>query len=415
MRWITAHGIGVGTLPFGDLLGAAIALARDGYLPSQSQQFWFDFRRNDIPRWGERFAAQFTPAEGLFKQPDLARSLALLAEQGYRSFYDGDLARHIAEGLIDAGSPLRADDLTATRTRAVEPASLAYRGTTLLAPPPPTQGLSTLAIMGVLARFDLAALPPLGAARYHLLVEAVKQAFLDRHLIADPDFAPPPAWDFLDTQRLAAKASAIDTDKALAWPHPYQHGDTVFFAATDEQGRCASVLQSTYFDWGSGVVIGDTGILWQNRGGAFCTAPGDRNEIKPGKRPFYTLNPGIALKDGKPYLIYGTQGADGQPQTLSVVLSGLIDYAMAPAEALAQPRFLLGRTFSDSRDSLKLEQSLSDETIADLAALGHEVAPLPALSPIFGQAGVLRLTNTGLTEGSHDPRGEGNAIEARRP
>ncbi|WP_454016937.1 gamma-glutamyltransferase family protein [Azospirillum sp. Marseille-Q6669] len=402
-----------GTQPFADLLAPAIAQARDGYVPSRSQQFWFDFRRDEIPHW-EGFADHFDAVPGdLFTQPGLARSLSLLAEDGCRSFYDGRLGRQLAEGLAAAGSPLGAADLAATRTREEAPVGLDYRGLTLLAPPAPTQGLSTLAIMGVLSHFDLAALPPTSPLRYHLLVEAVKQAFLDRPLIADPDGSEPLPWDFLDPWRLAGKASAIEPARALPWPHPYRHGDTVFFAATDEQGRCASVLQSTYFDWGSGVLVGDTGVLWQNRGAAFSTVPGDRNAIKPGKRPFYTLNPGIALKNGKPHLLYGTQGADGQPQTLAVLLTGLIDYGMTPEEALAQPRFLLGRTFSDSRDSLKIEASLGEAAMGNLAALGHEVAPLPALSPIFGQAGVLRLADGGTVSGTHDPRGEGNALRAR--
>ncbi|WP_042700900.1 gamma-glutamyltransferase family protein [Azospirillum sp. B506] len=399
-----------GTRPFADLLAPAIALARDGYVPSRSQHFWFDFRRDEIPQWGN-FADHFSAVPGApFTQPGLAHSLSLLAEDGYRSFYDGRLGKLLAEGLAAAGSPLGAADLAATRTREETPASLDYRGLTLLAPPAPTQGLSTLAIMGILAHFDLAALLPTSPLRYHLLVEAVKQAFLDRPLIADPHRSEPAPWGFLDPQRLAAKAAAIDPERALDWPHPYQHGDTVFFAATDEQGRCASVLQSTYFDWGSGMAVGDTGILWQNRGAAFSTVPGDRNEIQPGKRPFYTLNPGIALKAGEPHLLYGTQGADGQPQSLSVLLTGLIDYGMTPEEALAQPRFLLGKTFSDSHDSLKIEASLGEAAIEALAALGHEVAPLPALSPIFGQAGVIGLGNADSPQGAHDPRGEGKAV-----
>ncbi|CAO3427359.1 gamma-glutamyltransferase family protein [Azospirillum endophyticum] len=404
-----------GTQPFADLLAPAIALARDGYVASRSQQFWCDFRRDESPQWG-RFAEHFNAAPGVpFEQPGLARSLSLLAEDGYRSFYDGRLGRQLTEGLAAAGSPLGAADLAATRTREENPASLGYRGLTLLAPPAPTQGLSTLAIMGILSHFDLAALSPASPLRYHLLVEAVKQAFLDRPLIADPDWSEPLSPDFLDPQRLAGKAAAIDPAHALPWPHPYQHGDTVYFAAADEQGRCASVLQSTYFDWGSGVLIGDTGILWQNRGAAFSTLPGDRNEIKPGKRPFYTLNPGIALKNGEPHLLYGTQGADGQPQTLSVLLTGLIDHGMTPEEALAQPRFLLGKTFSDSRDSLKVEASLGEAAMAELAALGHEVAPLPALSPIFGQAGAVSLTDADGLSGAHDPRGEGEALPSHAP
>lgn len=396
---------------FSDLLTPAIALAENGYRPSRSQDFWLEFRRAEIVGW-PGFAAAFDHpgSKGIFTQSSLAQTLRHIAEHGHRSFYEGKLARHLGGAMASVGSPLTAGDLRLTRTRDAEPVSQDYRGVTLLAPPPPTQGISTLAIFGILSRLDLAALPPLSAARYHLLVEAVKQAFLDREHIADPDFAGGNAHGFLDPMRLEEKARAIDRERPLAWPYPYRHGDTVFFAATDEQGRCASVLQSTYFDWGSGVVVGDTGILWQNRGAAFSVAPGHPNAIRSGKRPFYTLNPGIAFKDGSPHLLYGTQGADGQPQTLSMLLTGLLDYGMTPARALAQPRFLLGRTFSDSHDSLKVEQSLGESTISELAALGHDVFSLPALSPIFGQAGIICIQDEGKIVGAHDPRGEGVAI-----
>ncbi|WP_244455820.1 gamma-glutamyltransferase family protein [Agrobacterium pusense] len=394
-----------------DLLMPAIAFAESGYQPGNTQDFWLEFRRPEIAHW-PGFAAAFDhPASmGIFTQRPLARTLRHIAEHGYRSFYEGELARRLGEAMASLGSPITAADLQLTRTRDAEPVSQDYRGLTLFAPPPPTQGLSTLAILGILSRLDLASLPPSSAARYHLLVEAVKQAFLDREHIADPDFADGNSPGFLDPTRLEKKAQAIDHERALEWPHAYQHGDTVFFAATDEQGRCASVLQSTYFDWGSGVVVGDTGVIWQNRGAAFSVASGHPNAIKPGKRPFYTLNPGIAFKDGSPYLLYGTQGADGQPQTLSLVLTGLLDYGMTPEQALAQPRFLLGKTFSDVHHSLKVEQSPDANIIGGLTALGHDVLPLPALSPIFGQAGVICIQDQETILGSHDPRGEGVAM-----
>ena len=272
--------------------------------------------------------------------------------------------------------------------------------------------------MGILSRFDLVETTPGTAARIHLLVEATKQAFLKRSSIADPDFDTgkhDPAAAMLETGTLDAAAGRIDPASAMAWPHPVNSADTVFFAVTDPQGRCASLLQSTYFDWGSGVTVPGTGILWQNRGAAFSTEPGHPNCLAPGKRPFYTLNPGIAIRDGEPYLLYGTQGADGQPQTLSVLLTSLLDDGMTPEQALAQPRFLLGRTFSDSRDSLKIEGSLRPEEAETLSALGHEVAMLPALSPIFGQAGVIRLSENGSVEGAHDPRGNGSAASVALP
>ncbi|QDA36559.1 gamma-glutamyltransferase (plasmid) [Paracoccus liaowanqingii] len=392
---------GQGGIAVPDLLAPALALARDGFAVGASQRFWLDFRRDDWPGW-PGFAALFGQGgAGPLRQLQLAEMLALLARDGLRSFYDGAAARRVAQGLAQAGSPLRPADLAATRSRVAAPLSQTYRGLKLLAPPPPTQGLTTLAIMGILDRWPLPGDP---AARTHLLVEAVKQAFLDRDRIADPDHVPVDPAALLAPARLDAKAAAIRADRALPWPHVTRHGDTVFFAATDAQGRCASVLQSTFFDWGSGVVVGDTGILWHNRGAGFATAPGHPNRIAPGKRPFYTLNPGIALKDGRPHLLYGTQGADGQPQTLAVLLSALIDRGLSPAEALAEPRFLLGRTFSDSRDSLKLEGSLGARAIAALQALGHDIAELPALSPIFGCAGAIRIASGG-TEGAHDPRG----------
>ena len=184
-------------------------------------------------------------------------------------------------------------------------------------------------------------------------------------------------------------ARDISLDRAMPWPHQWKHGDTVFLGAIDEQGNAASVLQSTFFDWGSGVVAGDTGIIWQNRGAAFRSDPAHPNSFAPGKLPFYTLNPGIALKDGRPHIVYGTQGADGQPQTLAMVLTHLIDYARPPQHALAAPRFLLGRTFSDSRDSLKIERDVGEDVIAELGVRGHELSVIPANSPLAGQAGII--------------------------
>jgi gamma-glutamyltranspeptidase/glutathione hydrolase len=252
--------------------------------------------------------------------------------------------------------------------------------------------------------------PPDSASFYHRLVEAVKQAFLDRHSIADPRYSADVSLELLEPGRLATKAAAIDPGRALPWPEPYRHGDTALLAAVDDRGRCASLLQSLYFDWGSGVVVGDTGILWQNRGAAFSVDRASPNVIRPGKRPFYTLNPGLALRDGRPHLVYGTQGADGQPQTLSLLLSLLIDHGLDPSEALSRPRFLLGRTFSDSRDSLKIEESAGPETVAALAAMGHEISTINSFSPLGGQAGIIRITQDGAIDGAHDPRSDGGAI-----
>jgi oxamate amidohydrolase len=402
-----------GATSFPTLLADAIAHAREGFPVSKSQSFWLGFRARDAATW-PGFAKVFmregaSKAGSLFRQEGVAQALEDVAQDGPRSFYEGALAQRIAAGLAAAGSPLTAADLAATQTREVAPLSLSYRGVELLAPPPPTQGVSTMAIMGVLAHFDLAARQAGGADHIHLCVEAVKRAFLTREAIADPDFVAQPVADWLSEERLAEAAKTIAMDRALDWPQPFRTGDTVFYGAVDAEGRSVSVLQSIYFDWGSGVPVGETGILWQNRGAAFSVQPGHPNCLAPGKRPFYTLNPGLALRDGKPALVYGTQGADGQPQTLSMVLTRLIDFGEDPQAALAGPRFLLGKTFSDSRDSLKIEEDCGANVLADLAARGHQLSPIEPRNPLAGQAGAIVIDPDGALRGAHDPRGEGDA------
>jgi gamma-glutamyltranspeptidase/glutathione hydrolase len=390
------------------LLEDAITLAERGFPVSRSQTYWHEFRRGQIETWST--AAMAFPPHGVQHQPALAETLKQIATHGCRAFYEGELAAKLAAGLEAAGSPIRRRDLEQTQARVEAPLSLRYRDVELLAPPPPTQGITTLAIMGILNKFPMQDLDPDSADFYHLCVEAVKQAFLDRGQIADPDQVGQHCADWLASEHLAAKATAIDPRRALPWPARFQTGDTAYLAAVDSQGRSASMLQSIYYDWGSGVLLPDTGVLWQNRGAAFSTDPASPNYLAPGKRPFYTLNPGMALRHGKPWLLYGTQGADGQPQTLSVLISRLVDSGLDPLQALAAPRFLLGRTFSDSRDNLKIEERAGAPVIADLMARGHEAVTLPALSPIAGQAGIIRIGMDGWIDGAHDPRSDGCAV-----
>jgi len=265
--------------------------------------------------------------------------------------------------------------------------------------------------MGTLDRFDVAAIPEGSADYYHLLVEAVKHAFIDRNrYVADPDFVDVPANRLLSKANLDDHAKRIDMGRAAPWPNVFKPGDTVYIAATDKDGNCVSMLQTVYFDWGSGVVAGDTGILWHNRGASFSLNPQHINVLQPGKRPFHTLNPGMYLREGRPSLLYGTQGADGQPQTLAAVLTRLIDYKMDPLTALTRPRFLLGKTFSDTRDSLKLELDAGEDVFKALAARGHEISPIPAQSPLAGHPGAIRIESDGSLVGAHDPRSDGLAL-----
>lgn len=408
------------SLAWSALFERAIEYAQDGFAVTQSQHFWQTLRADELnaqPGFASTFAPNdAAPAPGSrFAQPALARSLERIARFGAREFYEGDLAGRIARGLRDAGSPLDAHDLASTHARVEAPLRVPYRGGELVGLQPPTQGVTMLEIMGTLAHFDFAAIEEGSADYYHLLVEAVKCAFVDRdRYVGDPDFTEVPIDMLLAPETLAAHARSIDMRRARAWPHRFRHGDTVFIGATDREGRSVSLLQTVYFDWGSGVVAGDTGILWHNRGAAFGAAFGTDvrhpNTLAPGKRPFHTLTPGMYLREGRPHLLFGTQGADGQPQTLAAILTRLIDYGMDPLAALARPRFLLGRTFSDTRDALKLEADAGAELLAELSARGHEVSTIAAQSPLAGHPGVIRIDADGWALGAHDPRSDGLAM-----
>lgn len=406
-----------GSKSWAELLKPAIGFARNGFPVSPSERFWMDFRQKemaDLPGVRSNFMiAGKVPEEGqIFKQPQLADTLEVLAVRGYRDFYDGKLAEKIAKGLKDAGSPLTASDLARTQARIEPPLRVAYRDGILLANQPPTQGITTLEIMGILDRFDLKNIPEGSADYYHVVVEAVKRAFIDRNqYVADPEFVKVPSEKLLSKAHLDQLAGGIQMKQALAWPYVFKNGDTVYIGATDAQGNSVSMLQTVYFDWGSGVMAGDTGILWHNRGASFSLKPDHPNVLQPGKRPFHTLNPGMYLKNDKPHILYGTQGADGQPQTLATILTRMIDYNMDPLTALSKPRFLLGKTFSDTRDSLKLEKDAGEQVFQELARRGHEMSVIPAQSPLSGHPGAIVIDQkTGTFSGAHDPRSDGRAL-----
>ncbi|WP_425495322.1 gamma-glutamyltransferase family protein [Pandoraea captiosa] len=407
-----------GQQAWSSLFSRATEYAANGFPITPSQHFWQTFRAGDLPNW-EGFSSVFMPNGRIpqvgerFHQPALARSLDSIATHGGREFYEGDLAARIAAGLKRVGSPLRASDLSRAQAREEAPLRVAYRDGELLGLRPPTQGVTTLEIMGILNRFDLKSMPEGSPDYYHVLVEAVKLAFIDRNrYVADPDFVDVPVDRLLASANLDAHARSIRMDRAMPWPHVFKTGDTVYIGAADAQGNCVSMLQTVYFDWGSGVVLGDTGVLWHNRGASFSLDPSSANVLAGGKRPFHTLNPGMYLKQGRPQLLYGTQGADGQPQTLAAVLTRLIDYDMDPLAALRRPRFLLGKTFSDSRDSLKLEQDAGADVFSALAARGHEMSPLPPQSQLAGHPGAIRIGEHGQMSGAHDPRSDGRALGA---
>jgi gamma-glutamyltranspeptidase/glutathione hydrolase len=410
------------TIPWGDLLQPAIRHAADG-IPVSPCQSRITAGTSDLLAAREpafaRFRATYldgdrapTPGQRL-TQPGLARTLETLARAGGRAFYEGAVAAEIGQACEAIGSPLRAGDLAAHRSRLVEPATVPYRGGLAATVPPPCQGLVALAVLGMLDETDVQACAQAPADYVHLAVEATKLAFGDRdRWLADPEHAPVPLGRLLDPAYLRDRGQRIAMDRAAAVPvsSGIEGGDTIACITADAAGNCVSLIQSIYHEWGSGVVAGETGVVLQNRGAGFTLDPAHANALAPGKRPFHTLTPFMYLRDGKPILAAGTMGGEGQPQTLVAVLTRVVDLGLDAQSAVEAPRWVYGRTWGAPTRALSIEGRFGESVAADLARRGHDVRVLDAWSDTAGHAQAIQLAPDGLLVGGGDPRADGPAL-----
>ena len=365
----------------------------------------------DVPGFAATFLNDGTaPVEGgVLRFPALAATLRRLAAAGLDDFYRGDTAAAIAADLQRIGAPVTLADLHAHRAEVRAALSVATRQGALFNFPPPTQGLASLMILALFDR--LAADQADGFAHVHGLVEATKQAFLVRdRVVGDPRFMAEPAQDWLAPERLDALAARIDPNRALPWPQPPSAGDTTWMGAIDGEGRAVSFIQSIYFEFGAGVVLPQTGILWQNRGASFTLTTSGRNALSPGRKPFHTLNPALArLSDGRT-MVYGTMGGEGQPQTQAALFTRYARYGQGLQAAITAPRWLLGRTWGEDSVTLKLESRFAPEVVEQLAQAGHAVEMLPQFTSTMGHAGAIVRHPDGWLEGATDPRSDGAAM-----
>lgn len=405
---------GGGRLPLDRLLADAIDHARHGIAVTAGQARLTEAKLGelaDVPGFAEAYLTNGkAPAEGaILTQPRLATTLERIAAEGPDGFYRGDLARSVAADLDAAGSPIGLADLQAHRARRVTPLAVDLPEGRIFNLPPPTQGLASLALLGIYRRLEVARAE--GVAFVHGLVEATKRAFrLRDRWVTDPAGLRDDPQTALDDARLDALAAEIDPARALPWPEPAASGDTVWMGAIDGDGCAVSFIQSIYWEYGSGVVLGETGLCWQNRGASFALDPTALNPLEPGRKPFHTLNPALArLADGRT-LSFGTMGGDGQPQTQATVFTRHVLHGMGLAEAIAAPRWLLGRTWGDMSTTLKLESRFEPALIEALRRLGHAVEVVEPMTDVMGHAGAVCLRPDGFIEGATDPRSDGAAV-----
>lgn len=404
-----------GRLPIARLLEDAIHYAKVGTPVTRSQSNCIAGKQAELEHV-PGFAQTFTPNARVprtgerFVNARLAATLQQLADAGLDDFYRGDLARGIASDLASLETLITLDDLERHTARECTPLALKHTLGTVYNMPPPTQGLVSLLILGVLDRVLADDMDPLGPEFVHACVEATKLAFKvrDEH-ITDPDHMRIDPGAQLDAAALDTMAQQVSMSRAAPWGGGRGPGDTVWMGVMDSDGVAVSFIQSIYHEFGSGIVLPHSGINWQNRGCSFSLDPAALNPLMPGRRPFHTLNPALArFADGRT-MVYGNMGGDGQPQSQSAVFSRIARYGWNPQAAIDAPRWLLGRTWGQSTDSLKLESRFPAETIDALRALGHDVEVLDPYDEAMGHAGAIVRNPDGMFEAGCDPRSDGAA------
>lgn len=454
--WREAHER-YGRLDWDQLFQDAIRYAREGVPVGRSLADWLVA---DVPVLMEHRSAGRIflpdgrpPREGeVLVQQDLARTLERLAGHGARGgFYQGETAERICDDLGRDGSPLRPEDFAGYHAEWVEPITTEYRGHTVVEFPPNTQGFAALQILNLIEGYDVAAWGDGTADYYHHMAEAVKLAFADRDAwLTDPAFVDIPLDRLVSKEYAAERRAMIDAECARIMeevepgvpfdPSAFQDeaalrraadggtadrhrrgprgtrrrpgaGDTCYFCVVDEAGLAVSVIQSIYHDFGAAVVGGDTGIVLQNRGSFFELDDTHPNRLEPGKRTFHTLIPAMLLRDGEPYLVYGTMGGEGQPQTHAAMVTRIVDFGYDVQQAIEAPRWLMGRTWGVASRDLSLEGRVPDEVVRELVRRGQPVKMLPDWDDNMGHAQAIRIDREArLLEGGADPRGDGAAL-----
>ena len=404
-----------GTITLSDALQPAIEFAERGFPVSTRLSL-------DINEEARKVAADSSlrtiflasgkaPAPGtILVQADLARTLRAIAAGGADEVYRGSTAQRIAQFIEREGGFVTANDLASHKSQWQDPISTTYAGKTVLAFPPNSQGLTFLEMLNIAEVVRPANEAPNSAAMIHALAEASKLAYQDRdRFLADPDFSAVPVERLISKAYAADRAKVIRRDTVVAPDSSRSvrdgNGDTIYLAVIDKDGNAVSMIQSLFAAFGSGRMVPGTGITLHNRGSLFELAPSHPNVIAPGKRPFHTLSPAMALNaDGSVAMAFGTPGGDGQPQTLLQILNNVLHYGMTPQQAVEAARW---RVFAGGR--LGVEPGIDAATRASLERRGH-VVRVQEPSAEFGGAQMIVIHSSGARMTGADPRREAYAI-----
>ena len=402
-----------GHLPWKDLFQPAIFYAKNGYpVPELIGAYFQSAARvfaND-PEGRQVYLPQgHPPALGeMFRNPDLAKALHLVAQEGPGAFYKGEISQAILKTSSELGGTLSTDDLAAFAPEWVEPVSTTYRGWTVYELPPNGQGMAALEMLNIMETMPASPDGPLSVAELHKKIEAMKLAYADlQRYNADPRFAKVPVKGLLAKDYAKERAKLIDPEKAncnVSYGAPAS--DTTYLSVVDREGNIVSLIQSNYSAFGSGVTVRGMGFVLQNRGGLFSLDPASPNVLAPRKRPFHTIIPAF-MERGDQHIGFGIMGGANQPLAHAQFVSNFVDYGMNIQAALENARFTVsGKGGCD----IVIESRVKPEVLGKLSAMGHELEIQGDYSTRMGRGqAVLHDSKTGVNYGGSDARADGAA------
>ncbi len=410
-----------GKLPMSEVLAPAIRYAREGFPVSELIAFYWERNARVLaqyPGFNETFMPDGkTPAKGqMFRNPRLASTYTAIAEGGRDAFYSGPIAQTIADYVQEQGGYLTVDDLEQHTSDWVTPVSTTYRGVEVFELPPNGQGIAALQILNILEGFDIASMG-YGSEQYvHTFVEAKKLAFEDRaRFYADMDFVDVPV-DWLISKEYAAQRRKLIGEKAsakLPAGDAPMDGDTIYLTVADAEGNMVSLIQSNYRGMGSGMTPGNLGFILQDRGELFSLDPTHANVFEPGKRPFHTIIPAFAMKEGKPLMSFGLMGGGMQPQGHAQIIVNMVDFGMNLQEAGDAARIRhdgssepTGERMSEG-GTVHVESGISVQTQEALEARGHTVRA--DAGGYGGYQAILFDDEEGVYYGASESRKDGHA------
>ena len=410
----------LGTLPMAELLAAAIWYADEGFPVSDViAAHWATLKQKLESEPGARktyLPGGRTPRAGeVFRNPDLASSLRLIAARGPAGFYEGQTAEAMLAISREKGGTMAAADLTEFEPEWVDPISTTYRGWTVYELPPSTQGIAALMMLNLMEGFPLADYGFHSARALHLMIEAKKLAYADMlQQVGDTRFAQAPVAAMLDKALARKRAELIDAGRAAENVEPSVFdgltssagGDTVYLSVVDRRGNIVSLIQSIYEGFGTALVPPGTGFALQNRGALFTLDETHPNALAARKRPLHTIIPAFMQK-GDTRIGFGIMGGFNQAQAHAQFVANIVDYGFDIQQALEAGRFTKP-TFAGA--DVNVEALVPDEVRDELTALGHVVTTIPTRTGVFGHGQAVMSDSSGVHFGASEPRHDGAAI-----